>query len=429
MKFKTLLLIFLTSLIGLSLKAQFSIDGQYLARAEYRDGYKKLLATGTTPAFFVSQRTRVTFKYETEKLKFVFTPQDVRVWGDEQLTSTTGVYGDYASLDLFEGYAEIKAGSAAWISVGRQQLVYDNEWLLAARNWNQNGISYDALLVKMKFGDWNLHLAGSWNSQEEATYDNLYDPTYIKTLDFAWLSRSFGDKLSLSVIDIASGFTETDSTNTLHFRQTTGIYATFKAGNLKSTANAYYQYGKNQSGTKVSAALFDVNVGYKLGKFTPGIEASYLSGNKTVGGDTDHLFNMLYGARHKYFGGMDYFSNFVTGKDTKDGGLIDINAYLKADFSSKWSLLNTAHYFMLAQTNSSTPADRGLAFENDLVVKYKVLDYLNIEAGYAFLIPTSALETLQKVSDPKKVQQFAYLQLTVTPKIFEKKLVETTPNN
>src|SRR6056297_3512524 len=112
------------------LHAQLQIDAQYRPRFELRDGYRKLSNLDNTPTGVISQRTRLSLTYKTENLKLVFSPQDVRVWGDENLSSAAGVDGDDASLTLFEGYAAIKMGNAGWVSVGRQQLVYDHQRLL-----------------------------------------------------------------------------------------------------------------------------------------------------------------------------------------------------------------------------------------------------------------------------------------------------------
>jgi len=157
------------------LQAQFKVDAQFRTRVEMRDGYQRLAIPGKLPAVFISQRTRLTFSYTSEKLKLKFTPQDVRVWGDEGIATSTGVFGDTASLDLFEGFSEIRIGNLGWISVGRQQLKYDNYRLFGIRNWNQMGFSYDAIVLKFNFYDWNLHFGGSWNTLIETSFDDFYE--------------------------------------------------------------------------------------------------------------------------------------------------------------------------------------------------------------------------------------------------------------
>jgi len=395
--------------------AQFRVEAQLRNRFEFRDGYKKLSEKGAEPAAFISQRTRISLGFDSEHLKLRFTPQDVRVWGDEKAGSATGVFGDSAALDLFEAYAQIKIGENGWLSVGRQQLVYDSQRLFAARNWNQNGISYDAVVYKWKSNKAEIHAGNSWNSTGENGSDNYYSPTRIKSLNFLWAKQQITDQWNLSFLHIASGVTASANSNRLRFRQTTGVFTSYTGPKWQTTGNLYYQYGKNANQNRVDAWLFDIDLSYKTRGVTPGAGVSYLSGNHTQHANTDRLFDVLYGARHRVFGDMDYFTNF--GSHTKQGGLAEL--YLYADFrlSNNTRLKNTGHYFRLAQTNESTPDKKSLGYENDLVLKHNFSDWGALECGYAFFLPTSSLKSMQNVVDTK-YSQFFYLQLTVSPVLF-----------
>lgn len=396
--------------------AQFSVDAQFRNRFEIRDGYQKLSAEGSNPAILISQRTRVTFGYETGGLKLKFTPQDVRIWGDQSKMSTSGV-GDNPSLDLLEAYAEVKLGKAGWVSAGRQQLVYDNKRLLGNRNWNQNGISYDALVFKFRPKDWNLNVGASWNTLIDSLAENRYPSSRIKSLNFLWLNRKFNDHLKLSLLHISAGITKSDKENKMNFRHTTGLYGEFKKDNFSAWSNFYYQYGKNQKGYNLSAFLFDADASYKWGKLTTGAGMGYLSGNhETPGsGKTDRLFDPLYGNRHLYFGSMDYFSNFA--KQTANGGVADYYLWLDYRFTDKTSIRNTTHYFTLAQTHPGTPDDKELGFENDLILSFRFTKWGILEGGYCFFLPTETLKIIQEVNQDK-FSQFFYLQLTLTPNLF-----------
>jgi hypothetical protein len=416
--YNLLIILFIPKVFPSEVNAQLTVDAQYRNRFEARDGYRQITQDGSTPAVFISQRTRISLYYQADYLKIRFTPQDVRIWGDEQLATSTGVFGDRASLDLFEGYIELKAGNTGWFSVGRQQLVYDNQRLLGKRNWNQFGISYDAVVVKLQLNDWNLHIAGSWNTLLETLTDNSYPSGRIKSLNFIWLNRNLNNNLNLSFLHIASGVTQTDTTNKIYFRQTSGIYSEYKNDNLIVLGNVYYQYGKSKTGTNVSAYLICADVGYKISNLTPGIGVDYLSGNDKTGTDqkTDNLFDVLYGSRHRYFGYMDYFRNFPS--HTSQGGLVDYYLYLDYKFLESLSVRNIGHYFRLAQTNPTTPENKNLGFENDLVLKYKFKDWGAFESGYCFIVPAESLKTIQG-TPVEKLQQFFYLQLTITPTLFK----------
>ncbi|MFH1296387.1 MAG: alginate export family protein [Bacteroidota bacterium] len=407
--------------------SQFTLDAQLRPRFEIRNGYQRLIPDTVDPAFLISQRTRLSFGYENKFLKVKITPQDVRIWGDERISSSTGVFGDQASMDLFEGYIELRLGPWARISTGRQQLVYDNERILAPRNWNQTGIAYDAVVAKMGWRTWEIHVGGSWNTLAEAPYDNPYPASRIKSLDFAWVNWDISNGIQASLMHVASGVTQTDTTNRLFWKQTSGVYAEAKWKGLKCWFDGFYQYGRNPQGLRVSAFLFDGHAEYAIKFFTPGLGISYLSGNSNTGTalKEDHLFDVLYGARHKYFGYMDYFRNFS--KDTKQGGLIDCFLSLKFTLLKKISILNMAHYFQLAQLNPSTPSTRNLAFENDLVINYKFADWGILESGYSFLLPTSGFKTMQGVQD-NAFAQFYYLQLTISPTLFTYPFKESKSN-
>jgi len=414
----SLLFILIQTMFVTNLRAQFKIDAELRNRSEFRDGYAKLAAEGSTPAFLVTQRTRLIFSYESENLKIKFTPQDVRIWGDDSNITLAGSNGNNASIDLFEGFADIKVSKKAWLAVGRQQLVYDNQSILSNANWNQNGISSDAVLLKLKLNEWNIHLAGSWNTAQQAASDNFYPTDRYKSIDFLWVNRQFNERFKLSFIHVAAGRTQTDTTNNINFRQTTGIYTTYKNGNFSFWGDVYYQYGKSQTAKKVNAMLLDVEAGYKLKSITPGIGFSYISGNGKTGSNmtTDHLYDPIYRSRHNFNGFMDYYATYP--KQTANGGLADIYGFLDVAPSKKVNIRNNLHFFQLAEINPGTPTDKNLGVENDLVVKFKFSDWGLLEGGYLFYLPTETLKTIQNVPDGK-FSQFVYLQLCITPTLFK----------
>jgi hypothetical protein len=403
-----------------SVYSQFKIDAEYRPRFEIRDGYQSILPAGSNPAYIVTQRTRLNFIYESAAVKIKFTPQDVRIWGGEQSSSSTGVFGDKASLDLFEAFAEIKMTDGFWVSVGRQQLVYDNKRLLGDRNWNQSGISYDALVLKYNRDKLKLHAGSSWLTFNDVLSENAYPSSRIKSLSFLWLNYKWTENWKMSLMHIASGVTETDSTNGLNFRQTTGIFTELKVDKLKFWGDFYYQYGRNQARKQISAFLVDGDLSYRMGKFTLGAGVSYLSGNNKTGDEmtTDKLFDVLYGNRHKFFGLIDYFRDFH--KNTKEGGLADYFAYLDYKISDKISCRNTGHYFRLDKTNALTLSDKNLGYENDFIITYNFAEWGSVEGGYLFMLPTNTLKTIQNITD-SRFAQFIYVQLSVTPKIFKEK--------
>jgi hypothetical protein len=341
----------------------------------------------------------------------------VRLWGEEDLASSTGVFGDDASLEMFEGYIAVKLGNRASISTGRQQLVYDSKRLLGNRNWNQNGIAYDAVVMKMKLKEFTIHTGGVWNTCASSSSDNFYPADRIKSLDFLWINRNVSENQSLSLLHIASGVTSTNTSNTIRFRQTTGLWTAYSNDRLEFWGDMYYQYGKNREGFKVSAWLIDADASLMLSRLVAGIGIGILSGNRETGPGLhkDHAFDVLYGNRHKYFGFMDYFRNNTT--HTGQGGLADYYYYFDYRFSDKLNVRNIGHYFQLACINPSTPGSKNLGYENNMILNVTLSDWGVLQGGYLLFIPTQALEILQGIPN-HGLSQFFYLQLTVTPAPF-----------
>lgn len=405
-------------LLTLSVQAQFRIDAQIRNRFELRDGYQVLAAEGAFPAAFVSQRTRIVFGYDTEKLKVRISPQDIRVWGDDTNAGLAGSSGNDASLDLYEGFIEFKVSDNGWLKLGRQEWVYDNHSLLSNQGWSQSNVGNDALLLRFKIQDWNLHVASSWNALNQARENIFYPSNRYKNLSFVWLNRTFSDSFKASFIHLAAGRTQSDASNTIHFRHTTGLFSEYKNDNFSFTGNAYYQYGKNQLGKNVSAFLTDLEAGYKINNFTPGVGFSYISGNSQLGADqtTDRLYEPILRSRHAFNGYLDYFTSYP--EHTKNGGLVNVYGYLNYRLTNKISIVNYLHYFQLAQSNPTTPVDKSLGFENDLVLRYRFSDWGALESGYSFFLPTESLKTLQGVPN-NDFSQFFYVMLTFTPSLFK----------
>lgn len=408
-------MLIIIALLTVDLSAQFTLEGQLRPRFEFRNGYQKLVPDGSVPAFLISQRTRLAFSYQSDWLRVKLVPQDVRIWGDEQNANTSGVFGDVASLDMHEAFAEVKVLPMASVIIGRQELVYDNQSILSNRNWNQNGMAADVALLRVKAGKWNLHLAGGWNTQKETGTNHYFISDRLKSLNFIWLNRSFNQGFNLSLLHIASGITAGDSTNLIRFRQTTGFYSDYRFRAFSASANLYYQYGLNKAGNKVNAWMADAEARRVFGRLTPSAGFGFLSGNSAIPGanGTDHLFDDIYRSKHKFFGFMDYFSAMPA--HTAQGGLIDLYGAIQYITGRNVTLKNTGHWFSLAATNTLTPGKPALGYENDLILSYRQRDRALWELGYMLFLPTESLKELQKVPTAKTAH-YVYLMVTITPR-------------
>lgn len=448
-KFGITLILLLIVKIGLS---QFLINAEIRPRAEFRHGYKLLPEPGVLTANFISQRTRLNFKYSHSRFIVGISLQDVRVWGDEQLYSSTGVFGDKASVEMREGWIELLTAKHNTFKLGRQFFSYEDERLMARRNWNQNALTYDAFLYKFSKNDLKLHVGLSVNNNKENIFGgdyNLYDEiiyldtvtntlitqkisisSRIQSLNFLYLSKALNEKAHLSFFALATGFQKPETKSTIYIKGTYGLFFKYSPGKFGMRISLYYQNGKNKIGQVVSAYMFNFCGNFAFDPFSLNAGLDYISGQDVLNQNEsyqnkDHFFDIFYGARHKYYGLMDYFSNMRLA--TANGGLVDLYGGLKYKLSDKFDLSLDYHYFSLqnrvldptAENEINKSLKKTLASELDLALGIKIFKEVNLSGGFSFLLPTESLEKIQNIEpDNSKFAYWGWIMLTVKPTLF-----------
>jgi len=402
--------------------AQLQLDAEVRPRAEMRDGYKQLSDTLSLPAFFVSQRSRLALGFYREKYSLYFAIQDVRVWGDELNYSSTGIKGDNASIDLKEAWFNIHFSEHFSMKIGRQELSYADQRLLGGRNWNQHGMSYDALLLQFK-GSFLCDLGFSYNNNSELVYQEVFSLDKMKTLNFVFLKKQWNERFNSSLIYVLSGFQQPDKVEKIYFKNTPGLLLNLYLSNFRFSSSGYYQFGRNSKGATVSAYFWNLKSELSLIHSSIAAGIDYVSGNNYASTDSsylekDHMFDILYGARHRYYGHMDYFSNLQKG--TAGGGLIDIYFDSNVDILSNLSFQGTYHYFRLQnsvpEVATGSILNKSLANEFDFILSYKPAKDIKLQMGYAFIISTESLNKIQNVSsDSPKDAHWLWLMCTISP--------------
>jgi hypothetical protein len=422
-KLFVLIIVFLTTD---QLLAQFTISAEFRPRGEYRNGYSKLSTPDKKPSIFISQRTRLNFRYVHKVFSMGISVQDTRIWGEALSVSATGIFGSVGTFDLTEGWIKINMNEYHAFNIGRQYLMYDDQRLLGNRNWNQYSLTYDALVYKFLKNDIQLDIGMTLNNDRQNLFNNYFLSQKIKTIDYIYVKKSIND-LSLSVIGMATGFQKSDSIETIYLKGTYGLNAVYHHERFDAAGGGYYQNGKNKSGHAVSAYFYTVSVNFNVYDFKLGAGMDCFSGNDQSRTDssyikTEHLFDNLYGARHKYYGYMDYFNNIQTG--TSGGGLRDIYFDLHYSWKSKFFARAILHLFYL-QNQVSDPYHEGRDFralnkhlgdEVDIVLTWKINDFLNLEGGYCMMFPAGSLEAIQDIAPGESsFSSWAYLMLTAKP--------------
>jgi hypothetical protein len=437
----------ISCLMVLRADAQLSLTGQLRTRTELRDGYAAPLPNSAKPAFFTSQRTRLSLAYSMYLLKFGATVQDVRVWGQDVSLINRTTTQDNNALMLHEAWAEILLtdttlkNKSLSLKLGRQEISYDDERLIGKLDWLQQGRRHDAALLKYETKSLMLHLGAAFNQNKENASGTVYNSTppgnytattnggtMYKSMQFLYAGKKM-QKGNASFLFFSDQFSKyhNDSTNAKIFetgtwsRFTTGFYFNNTFNKISATASAYYQFGKNATGQKLSAELLSAIVQYSFSKkISAGAGVDYYSGGSNV--TTSHAFDPLYGTPHKFTGLMDYF---YAASGFGKSGLVDY--YIKTKFkpSDKFLLTADAHQFSSAANvvvPNTTNNKKSFGQEVDIVASYSLTKIIAFEAGYGHFFGKALIASanVKNVSNAQRNSNWAYLQINVKPEFLLK---------
>ena len=405
--------------------AQFTLDGEFRPRTEYRHGFGNLIPDAADAAFGISTRVRLNTSYVTDNYWVYISLQDVMVWGENRQILP---YDQNNSFAVFQAWAEIKLGENTSTRVGRQILSYDDQRILGGLDWAQQGRNHDAALIKYKKDNFMLDFALAFNQdysnptgfQSTGTTYNTTGYFSYKTMQMLYMKQKW-DKLSGSLLLLNNGFQEFDvnnDANGISNLQTLGTHLNYKNGNFGLATNAYLQTGKRQGAVKVKGAyLVGIDATYKAtDKIGLGVGFESISGNDVSAGETGAFFP-LYGTNHKFNGFMDYF---YVGNHANSIGLVDY--HLSANFS-----LNKSSSFMIKALNfrgeqALASGEKSLGTEIDLVYKKNFKGY-SLVLGYSQMFANDGLYELKGTTEAAAAgnQNWAWAMLVIKPKFLSGK--------
>lgn len=397
-----------------------TVDAQIRARGEYRNGQGSLREEGVRPATFINERARLGIGWEKGNLSMKISAQHTGVYGDTPQTNKTG------DVSLNEAWAKMRFGASGhyFAQLGRQVLSYDDERILGGLDWATTGRSHDALRLGYEDGTNTLHAILAYNQKAENHLDNDYTGNIAgyKTMQSLWYHYNSHSAVQASLLFMNLGLEGADGNNHVtRCMQTFGTHLAANAGDLNASLSAYYQTGRNQANQKVGAYMIGANVKYKMDlKWTIGIADDILSGNDDdTKSDENHVFDVLHGTHHKFYGTMDFFN----GAALRKRGLNDLNAMAAFKASDKVDMSATLHYF--SSPNDIAYVDNGkeekaktLGSELDLQLNWKVQKFVTVQAGYSFMSATKALNAVQGSGNYKSWQDWGWVSININPRLF-----------
>lgn len=221
------------------INAQFTLDGEFRPRTEYRNGFGNLITDGTDAGFGISTRVRLNTSYMTDNYWFYVSLQDVMVWGENRQILP---YDQNNSFAVFQAWAELKLGENTSTRIGRQVLSYDDQRILGGLDWAQQGRNHDAALLKHVKGNFMLDFALAFNQdysnptgfQSVGTAYNTTGYFSYKTMQMLYMKQKW-DKITGSLLLLNNGFQEYDVNNAadgVSNLQTLGTHLNYKEGKL-----------------------------------------------------------------------------------------------------------------------------------------------------------------------------------------------------
>ncbi|TRZ42290.1 alginate export family protein [Robertkochia solimangrovi] len=416
---RKLIVLFITLSTPLLHAQEFKASLDFRDRFEYRHGFGNLFPDDADPAAFVRQRARINLGYTSDRIEAMFSIQDISTWGDTRQILPAD---DNNSLMLFQAWVALKLNTSWKIKVGRQPISYDNQRILGGLDWAMQGRTHDAALLQYKGERWGTDLAFAFSQSGEPITGNSYDITGFfsyKTMQYAYLYKDWNGS-RFSFLFMNNGFQsynadqEADGT---YNRQTTGAYFKFPAGKFNFEGNFYYQFGKANANSDLSAYDFILEAIYKPGKTAFGIGLEILSGTDQDGDSKNHSFFPLYGTNHKFNGFMDYF---YVGNHANNVGLNDINAKVNVKTGDNSSLLIKGHYFA-ANGKLTNDADPYLGTEIDIVYSNKFWNVATVNAGYSQMFASEGMSLIKGDLPHDNLNNWFWIQLIVDPVLFTHK--------
>lgn len=404
-------------ILGVNVQAQITADAEFRFNPVYSRGFRQPLYEGEKPGYYTMQRTRFIVDYnQQDDLKMQVIVQDRRFWGDQNERA------DVPNLAIFRAWAEKYFTPELSLKMGRQGLVYDDQFLFGELNWGGT-LAHDAALLKYESDFAKIHLGAAYNANRGELKREHYDYNMPKAMQFLWLHKEFGP-LTSSIMMVNYGFETADTV--VHFSQTIGTNNALKANKALTLKGIYYfQTGEDINSLNLSSYLMSVQAVVKASKnvtFNVGADISSGTDQSKMAlpeNTASNTFERHFGLLHGQFGLLDLF--YV--KQATSQGIKDY--YVKAKISSgALSINNDLHAFASDKTllNGTTgeEMDDFLGIENDLRINYKLTSTFKATLGHSIMFGTSSFDQFFG-GTPIKDCQYVYAVITAKPRLFESK--------
>lgn len=330
---------------------------------------------------FTSMRTRLGAEVALEGgVNLFFQVQDVRTWGEE--SSVRDRSAD--NLDFHQAFLDVAGLPAVGgsIRVGRQEVDIAESRLMGAPNWGQGGQTFDGARWIRPLGDGRMELIVLRTSENST-------PAHEESGDFmaAWyeIEGAPGGTAHLYLVhDRLTGNAETSQSSL------GGVWK----GDLDPfslTLQGIYQTG-TRDGVEVEANLLSAQGQLRVldGRGSVTLWYDRLSGDGDPEDDLNGAFTTLYGARNRYYGRADYFTDIPV----STGGLGLQDAALKLAWAPRPDISVNLDIHAFHTAEEGPLSSSRLGEEADGWVRIRTRGSLTLQAGYSLTWAGAGMEEL-----------------------------------
>jgi len=337
-------------------------------------------------------RTRLGLKITSDNAMGHFVLQDSRTVGESK--NNSGITGETLPVFFHQAYFNLKLKKYS-LTIGRFELAFGNQRIIAKNNWNNVGRSFEGVLLKTYYEilGLNYHVF-SLPLYEQIS--NHHDNSKDNWLSGVYLNKYFTTKPSNKLSAEAYYMFYQDSTEKYSYNMFgSRIEMNWNALLLESE----FAFQLNDS---INANLFSLNIGFqpKKYKFFNSIAVGFeqVSGDDTTTLDKEEGFSKYFGARHKHHGFYDYKEHKKYFGHLHDG-LNEINIKTNFKLMNYSSLLIAFHNF------KSSYKKEKYGSEIDFILKTRHNKQLSSELGVCLY---------QEEKYKKDILPFLYLSLNVS---------------
>lgn|SRR5690606_19673742 len=402
-----------------SLANKFLVDLEIRPRIELNYNFNQQPSDTLAPYFFITQRNRLSASYNIKNdWKFTAELQEIHEW--DKYNSSSRV----ANINFYQLFFEYRVKNLKF-RIGRQGVLIDNGRIFSNAPWAQQSRAHEGVRIteQSKNHSQDLYLLFTRN------YGDVFDPSFspVAAHKYKYLFVHHFNHLPIGhfAFNTTNSFELLESQNSLstRLRVTTGGRIELKKENFYATLNGYYQFGRNQQDKNINAYYLQSEISFNILKSTIRVGTEIMSGDRwDLSSNQSNSFDIKYGVAWRFMGNMNIFSSFP--KDLDNRGLI--NPYLSASvpINDKITLRSDFHLFYsqyLLKNEIDNASDNYLGFENDLSIKYRINQQMELNYGFSYFSSSSAMAFLPKIDNVDKIAIWNYLMFSYRINIIRSK--------